>query len=99
MLPLELYDEALAEMAGAIEYYDEQREGLGAQFREAIEATLSSIQERPFSYPVTTGSNVRRVVMNRFPFVIVYRVENDMIVVVSVFHTSRNPIIWKGRID
>lgn len=37
--------------------------------------------------------------MNRFPFAIIYRIENDMIVVVSVFHTSRNPIILKGRID
>lgn len=49
MLPLELYDEALAEMAGAIEYYNEKREGLGAQFRETVEAALGSIQKRPFS--------------------------------------------------
>ena len=99
MLPLELYDEALAEMAGAIEYYSEQREGLGAEFREAVELVLNTIQERPFSYPVIAGSNVRRVLTNRFPFAIIYRIENDMIVIVSVFHTSRDPIIWKGRID
>jgi toxin ParE1/3/4 len=96
---LELYDEALAEMAGTIEYYNEQREGLGAEFREAVEAVLDNIQHRPFSYPVIAASNVRRVLTNRFPFAIIYRVENDMIVIVSVFHTSRNPIIWKGRID
>ena len=99
MLPLELYDEALAEMAGAIEYYDEQREGLGTEFREAVEAAINTIQERPLSYPVIARSNVRRVLTNRFPFAIIYRVESDMIVIVSVFHTSRNPIIWKGRID
>ncbi len=99
MFPLELYDVALAEMAGAVEYYEEQREGLGAEFRKAVEAVLNSIQERPFSYAVVAGSNVRRVLTNRFPFAIIYRVENDMIVIVSVFHTSRNPIIWKGRID
>ncbi len=99
MLPVELYLEAEAELADAIAFYEERDAGLGSRFREAAEAAIDALQKLPSAYPVVAGSDVRRVLTDRFPYVIVFRVESDKIVVISVFHTSRNPIVWRGRID
>ncbi len=98
MLPIEIYDAAEAELADAISFYEEKEEGLGTRFRRSVEAAIDSIQKRPLSHPVIEGASVRHVLTSRFPYVIIYRIEDDKITVISVFHTSRNPIIWRGRV-
>jgi toxin ParE1/3/4 len=87
------------EAAEAIDWYEEKQAGLGTAFRESVESAISSIQANPFAYPIVQGSKVRRALTERFPYSIIYSVETDAILVVSVFHTSRNPIIWRGRVQ
>lgn len=54
---------------------------------------FQQIQTTPTLYTV-----VRMALVRRFPYVILYRVEATRIVVVSVFHTSRDPKIWRRRL-
>lgn len=98
MLPVELYVEAEAELADAIAFYEEREAGLGTRFREAAEAAIDALQRRPLSYPVVAGSDVRQALTSRFPYLLIFRVESEKTVVISVFHTSRNPVVWRGRI-
>ncbi len=83
----------------AVAWYEGHRAGLGTALRESIEKTIELMIEHPLAFPIIEGSNVRRALVGRFPYVIIFGLKDDEITVLSVFHTSRNPIIWRGRID
>ena len=94
-----LHEAAEEEMADAILWYEGKESGLGAGLRKQIEAAISKIQRRPNAYQLVKGSKVRRILIEKFPYSVFYIVEEDHIFVISVFHTSRNPMIWRGRVD
>jgi plasmid stabilization system protein ParE len=78
------------EFDDSIAFYESQREGLGREFRATVEEYFQQIAGNPEWFPEVRGE-VRRAVVRRFPFVIHFLVEKQRIVVLSVFHTSRNP--------
>jgi plasmid stabilization system protein ParE len=78
------------EFDDSIAWYESQREGLGQEFRATIEGCFQQIAERPEWFTKVRGE-VRRAVVRPFPFVIHFLVEPERIVVLSVFHTSRDP--------
>jgi len=78
------------EFGDAVAWYEGEREGLGRKFRAAIEEYLQRIADDPEMFPEVRGE-VRRAVVRRFPFVIHFRIEQKRIVILSVFHTSRDP--------
>jgi toxin ParE1/3/4 len=41
--------------------------------------------------------DVRKAVVSRFPYIVLYREEPGEVVVISVFHTSRDPSEWQLR--
>jgi plasmid stabilization system protein ParE len=99
MPTIEFLDAAEIEAAEAVEWY-EREAGLGSDLRHQIEISINRIIKNPNAFPVIYRSNVRRILTNKFPYSIIYRVEeDDTVLVITVFHHSRNPIIWKGRID
>lgn len=85
------------EFEEAIDYYDGKREGLGRKFRSAIEEYFQRIAANPELFPKIQGEVRRAVVVHRFPYVIHFLVEKDRIVILSVFHTSREPEQLKLR--
>ncbi len=82
----------------AYEWYEEQEEGLGDRFRHAIKRTIDSIMVRPLTFQVIFGSNIRHAVIQDFPYRIIFSTDSEFIVIFAIFHNSRNPIIWRGRI-
>ncbi len=42
--------------------------------------------------------DVRKAVVRRFPYVVLYREDAAEVVVIAVFHTSRDPSIWQARV-
>ena len=87
---------AAEEFDDSIAWYDRQRAGLGREFRATIENHLRQVTDNPERFP-RVRRNVRRAVVRRFPFVIHFLVETDQIVVLSVFHTSRDPTRLRSR--
>lgn len=86
------------EAADAIDWYEEKESGLGTSFREAIETTIEAIRNTPSAFPIVQGTWVRRALTQRFPYSIIYTNNEDAILIIAVFHSSRNPIVWRGRI-
>jgi len=80
----------------AASWYENQREGLGHEFLDVVEATFLRIAEHPSQYPVL-HRNTRRALLPRFPFGIFFRVDGANIVVLAIFHASRNPARWRER--
>ena len=70
---------------------------LGKIFLDEIERAERLIKESPATWPILEG-NLRRYLLRRFPFGIIYFQETKEIVVVAVAHLHRNPDYWKERI-
>jgi toxin ParE1/3/4 len=95
-LTLIFRSEAVAETQEAFAWYEAQRRGMGVEFRDELQETLDKIQANPNQYPVV-HRNVRRALVRRFPYGVFYVVEGQRIVVLAVFHGSRDPGQWKSR--
>ncbi len=72
-------------------WYNEQLDGLGKDFIKEVFAALTHIEKTPLHYPVRFSEKFRFAKTNRFPFLIVYEIVDQVIIINSVFHTSRNP--------
>ena len=84
------------EFDDAVAWYESEREGLGREFRVAIEEYFQRIADNPERFPEIRGE-VRRAVVRRFPFVVHFLSEKKRIVILSIFHTSRDPKQIKFR--
>jgi plasmid stabilization system protein ParE len=84
------------EYAEAAAWYEAQRAGLGARFMDEIARCVAAAAAQPELYGVVSG-DIRRVVARRFPYSVFFRREAGRIVVLAVFHSSRDPRVWQWR--
>jgi plasmid stabilization system protein ParE len=97
---LRVAESAATELADAIRWYEQQRSGLGVDFRDLVVAAFDTITGQPDSGSlVATASTfvVRRLLIPRFAYQVIYYLRHDEIVVVAVAHTSRRPNYWRTR--
>ncbi len=85
---------ARGQLNAARDWYDEQRDGLGFSFLVAVEQKLEVIEAFPTRFGVQFD-NVRIAIVDGFPYLILFRVGPKNIRVISIFHTSRDPRVWK----
>lgn len=91
-----LTSDAETDITLAMNWYEVQRKGLGSEFILSFDAVKNIIQRSPDSYHYRY-KNLRGVLLKRFPYLTLYEIDEDTIIVVAVFHTSRNPKHWKKR--
>ena len=89
---------ASEEFAAAVLWYEEQRPGLGGEFFDAIVQSTSLIQDNPEIGTPSYDRRTRRVLVQRFPYQVVYRVLANETVIVAVAHSKRRPGYWKNRV-
>jgi plasmid stabilization system protein ParE len=87
---------ARADLVDAVRWYDTHAPHVVSQFRDALRAALARISENPKQFPPALKST-RRALLRRFPYILVFREMDDAVYIVAVFHTSRDPLIWKRR--
>ena len=90
--------EAEAEIEQAADFYHGRQQGLDEQFLAEIAAAFDRIVRFPDAAPAV-GRGARRLVLARFPYVIVYRVQGDEIRVYAVAHQKRRPGYWRKRLS
>ena len=90
--------EADAELTKARDWYSHQRKDLDLEFMQCMEVALSRIRSNPRLFPVVHGT-LRRAVVRRFPFAILYEVTAEEIQIIAVFHSRRNPDVWRSRVS
>ncbi|MBP2281766.1 hypothetical protein H4V97_000084 [Flavobacterium sp. CG_23.5] len=79
------------EMEVAIDFYESRRKGLGKYFFGYIKGYLKIIEANPKLFAIKKEPCFREIALKKFPFVIIYEVFKNEIIVYSIFHTSRNP--------
>jgi toxin ParE1/3/4 len=90
------HPEALIEYAEAVQYYAEKQTGTAQAFINAVEDAILRIKEFPARY-VVIDEDVRRCATSKFPYAVLYTIEQDYILILAVMHCSRDPEYWKER--
>ncbi len=88
--------EAEGDLQDALEWYEEQRAGLGEEFLVEAEATFDRIIENPELYAVVHG-DIRRTLTKRFPYGVFFVIEHGAVIVLAVLHAKRDPKHWRER--
>jgi plasmid stabilization system protein ParE len=95
-LPVSLRRVAQTEYDDAADWYDARRPGLGLRFVAALGQTLDEISRQPDRYP-EVWPGVREAALAGWPYCVYYQVHADHVMVLAVFHTSRDPTVWLTR--
>ncbi len=99
--PIRIGAGAQADMAEASRWYDARESGLGADFLRAVGHVIALIEADPHTgsqVPGVPDADVRRVLVRRFPYHVVYIELPDRAQVLAVAHHRRRPRYWIGRV-
>ena len=88
---------AQRELDEAVAWYNEQAAGSGQEFLDELDRVVRRAVTFPMSCPEIEPV-VRRCLLARFPYGLIYGVDRKTIVVVAVAHLHREPRYWVGRI-
>lgn len=92
------HPEAEVELNEAASYYEAKLATLGVQFLDEIEVSIQCISADPVRWR-KIDREVRRYLLNRFPYAIYYRLIADEIRILAIKHHSRDPKYWQHRTD
>jgi len=91
------HPEARDELIAAARVYESHSSGLGLEFILAVQRTYERLRRHPGSgHPF--GRRLRRLLLPKFPYGVLYQVEADLIYIVAVMHLRRRPGYWRSRI-
>ena len=96
MKPVRFLNPAEQEMLDAARYYESQAPGLGDDFLDKIDSAVQDVSENPEAWPVLRFK-IRRRLIHRFPYGLLYRVDPNEIVILTTMHLHRHPSYWFHR--
>lgn len=86
------------ELQDAVTYYNDQFSGLGDQFYASFFDTVDLIITKPQMWR-KIGPNTRRCNIRRFPYLVLYAVDDMDILITCIAHQHRNPEYYLERIS
>ena len=102
MRSLRVLEAAAVEAAEAAAWYEARRKGLGAEFRSEFKVALDRLREailRGTPLPGGLGERgVKRLLMQRFPFSVVFVATGEGVTVLALAHHRRKPGYWRDRL-
>lgn len=87
---------ARQEVEDAVRYYELEYEGLGRRFKEEVRKAALRTAAYPEAWSIARG-DVRKCLLHKFPYKLMYSVEENYILVIAVAHQHRKPDYWIGR--
>ncbi len=88
--------EAQLEFDEAYDWSENRRTGLGVEFAAAVQQAIDRIVANPERHGVV-HLEIRCALVRRFPYGVYYWIEDERIVVLAIFHSSRDPKVWQSR--
>jgi toxin ParE1/3/4 len=98
MKTIRFLPEAETEFLDEVAYYANIRRALGEQFRQAVQSALARVAIHPLG-GAPSFHETRSVLIRGFPFSLVYRSSDGVLLVVAVAHHRRRPGYWLARAD
>lgn len=87
---------AKLELDDAIKYYELQLEDLGKRYKEEVRTSINRISIFPKAWTVIRP-NIRKCVMHKFPYNILYSIQENTILIIAIAHHHRQPDYWIDR--
>ncbi|MGI8525636.1 MAG: type II toxin-antitoxin system RelE/ParE family toxin [Pseudolabrys sp.] len=87
---------AEAEIAEALNWYDQRSEAARAGFERALEHALMQIRDNPLQFQ-RVYRQTRRVLVGHYPYALIYAVNEQEILIIACFHGRRDPRRWRER--
>jgi plasmid stabilization system protein ParE len=84
------------ELNEAAQYYEGEEPGLAVSFFQEVDRCLQSIEAHPEAGVILHGS-VRRRLLRRFPYALLYKIKPSGIRILAVMNLKRRPTFWVGR--
>lgn len=95
-LSVEFHPDAQEDLYGAMDWYNNERAGLGSTFVTAVERTVQTVAASPM-VGSSVGKELRRILVPTFPYSVIYAVEEQRLWIVAVAHFRRRPTYWRDR--
>jgi plasmid stabilization system protein ParE len=89
---------ARAELLDTIAYYELEHKGLGTQFKNEVKSAIKKITHFPKAWVIERGE-VRRYLMHKFPYKILYSIETEHLLIIAIAHLHRKPDYWVDRLN
>ncbi len=93
---IEFHSEAAEEVVATIKWYQARSPAVAEAFARELERAIQKILDAPERWP-RDSTGLRRLLLHRFPFSVVYRVEVQCVKVIAVAHAHRRPRYWLSR--
>jgi toxin ParE1/3/4 len=94
---VEYDDEVETDLQETMDWYANQKEGLNKEFVETVKSAITKLAENPFVYR-PRNQKLRFKHLDRFPYIIVFKIIRETIMVYAVIHDKRNPKLIRKRI-
>jgi len=88
--------EAENDLEEAFTWYESKRIGLGYDFLLQVDAGINFIKRNPEIHP-TEYKETKKHLIKRFPYKIIYFVENGRLIILAVLHNKRRPELVEIR--
>lgn len=90
--------EAEEDLKKVFSWYEDNRTGLGYDFLLQVDAGINFIKRSPEIHPIEY-KGTRKHLIKRFPYKIIYFIEEEKIIVLAVLHGKRSPDLLKNRVE
>ncbi len=90
------HPEAETEFNLGIDWYETRSPGMGLRFADEVQASIQRALAFPLAWQVLEG-NIRRTLVNRYPYGVLYAPEPDRLFIVAVMHLRQRPGYWHNR--
>lgn len=96
MLPVEFHSEARLDFDESWSWYASKDTAAAIRFIASLEVALASIAEDPSQFG-NPEESLRELPLKKFPFRVIYRFDDQRIIVIAIAHTRRRPRFWQDR--
>lgn len=89
---------ARQEVDDAFAWFNERAEGKGVDFLDELDRVVRLVKAYPLA-SIEIEPEIRRCLFARFPYSLIYGIEDEIIVVIAVAHAHRSPRYWVDRLE
>jgi plasmid stabilization system protein ParE len=92
-----LLPKAREDLSKAARYLEVEKPGLGRRLTDEVQNALERLSTNP-NVGAEVRPGVRKLLVRRFPYSLIYRITPEYVLVLAVMHHRRHPRRWQDRL-